>query len=108
MLRSVYTALLYVFAPIALAGPAQRAAQHQVRRPDRGGQGNHLGGGYATATRAAAGMTYGSNALAQEKTGEFWVTEQGPNGGDEVNILRVSIREECGLPWRCASGASRT
>lgn len=24
--------------------------------------------------------------------------------GDEVNILRVSIREDCGLPWRCASG----
>lgn len=41
-----------------------------------GGQGNHLGGGYATATRAAAGMTFGSNALAQEKTGEFWVDGQ--------------------------------
>jgi ferredoxin len=24
--------------------------------------------------------------------------------GDEVNLLRVSIREECGVPWRCASG----
>ncbi|HRB03472.1 MAG TPA: 2Fe-2S iron-sulfur cluster binding domain-containing protein [Ilumatobacteraceae bacterium] len=24
--------------------------------------------------------------------------------GDDVNVLRVSIREECGLPWRCASG----
>ena len=24
--------------------------------------------------------------------------------GDEVNVLRVSIREDCGLPWRCASG----
>jgi formate dehydrogenase len=38
-----------------------------------GGQGNHLGGGYAAATRAAIGSTYRSNALAQEKTGEFWV-----------------------------------
>jgi len=24
--------------------------------------------------------------------------------GADVNILRVAIREECGLPWRCASG----
>jgi formate dehydrogenase len=38
-----------------------------------GGQGNHLGGGYASATRAAVGSRFRSNALAQEKTGEFWV-----------------------------------
>ncbi|MEV0385063.1 molybdopterin-dependent oxidoreductase [Nonomuraea sp. NPDC050643] len=38
-----------------------------------GGQGNHLGGAYASATRAALGSRYRSNALAQEKTGEFWV-----------------------------------
>ena len=38
-----------------------------------GGQGNHLGGAYATATRAALGSWFRSNALAQEKTGEFWV-----------------------------------
>ncbi len=38
-----------------------------------GGQGNHLPGGYARATRAALGSIYASNALAQEKTGEFWV-----------------------------------
>jgi anaerobic selenocysteine-containing dehydrogenase len=38
-----------------------------------GGQGNHLGGGYASATLAAFGSRYRSNALAQEKTGEFWV-----------------------------------
>jgi anaerobic selenocysteine-containing dehydrogenase len=39
-----------------------------------GGQGNHLGGGYASATLAAFGAgRYRSNALAQEKTGEFWV-----------------------------------
>lgn len=41
-----------------------------------GGQGNHLGGAYARATRAALGMVYTSNALAQEKTGEFWVDGQ--------------------------------
>ncbi|TKC93629.1 molybdopterin-dependent oxidoreductase [Polyangium fumosum] len=38
-----------------------------------GGQGNHLCGTYATATLAALGAVYRSNALAQEKTGEFWV-----------------------------------
>ncbi len=38
-----------------------------------GGQGNHLGGAYSSATRRALGMRYTSNALAQEKTGEFWV-----------------------------------
>jgi anaerobic selenocysteine-containing dehydrogenase len=38
-----------------------------------GGQGNHLPAAYARATRAALGSAYRSNALAQEKTGEFWV-----------------------------------
>jgi formate dehydrogenase len=41
-----------------------------------GGQGNHLPGAYARATRAAMGSVYASNALAQEKTGEFWVDGQ--------------------------------
>jgi anaerobic selenocysteine-containing dehydrogenase len=38
-----------------------------------GGQANHLPGAYGRATRHALGMRYASNALAQEKTGEFWV-----------------------------------
>ncbi|MGF1598894.1 MAG: molybdopterin-dependent oxidoreductase [Acidimicrobiales bacterium] len=38
-----------------------------------GGQGNHLCGYYARATRNAFGITRMSNALAQEKTGEAWV-----------------------------------
>ncbi len=41
-----------------------------------GGQGNHLGGAYNMATRHALGSIYKSNALAQEKTGEFWVDGQ--------------------------------
>ena len=41
-----------------------------------GGQGNHLCGGYARSTRAALGSVFTSNALAQEKTGEFWVDGQ--------------------------------
>jgi anaerobic selenocysteine-containing dehydrogenase len=39
-----------------------------------GGQGNHLPGAYGRATRAVLGSRYLSSALAQEKTGEFWVT----------------------------------
>jgi anaerobic selenocysteine-containing dehydrogenase len=39
-----------------------------------GGQGNHLGGAYSPATLAAFGGRYRSSALAQEKTGEFWVS----------------------------------
>ena len=38
-----------------------------------GGQGNHLPGVYAGSTLASLGSIYRSNALAQEKTGEFWV-----------------------------------
>ena len=41
-----------------------------------GGQGNHLPGGYSAAIRRILGMQYRSNALAQEKTGEFWVNGQ--------------------------------
>jgi len=40
-----------------------------------GGQGNHLPGVHAQSTLSALGVKYKSNALAQEKTGEFWVSE---------------------------------
>jgi formate dehydrogenase len=38
-----------------------------------GGQGNHLGGFYGTATMRAFGGRFRSSAIAQEKTGEAWV-----------------------------------
>ncbi|MEM7273353.1 MAG: molybdopterin-dependent oxidoreductase [Actinomycetota bacterium] len=38
-----------------------------------GGQGNHLGGVYGRGVQSALGVTYRSNALAQEKTGEAFV-----------------------------------
>lgn len=38
-----------------------------------GGQGNHLPGLYSRAMRAALGMRYQSSAIAQEKTGAFYV-----------------------------------
>ncbi len=41
-----------------------------------GGQGNHLPGAYATATRRTLRSRYRSSALAQEKTGEFWVSHR--------------------------------
>ncbi|ONI70265.1 molybdopterin oxidoreductase [Actinosynnema sp. ALI-1.44] len=41
-----------------------------------GGQGNHLGGAYGRALMAALGVKYFSNALAQEKTSEAWVTHE--------------------------------
>ena len=50
-----------------------------------GGQGNHLPGAYARTTVQSLGVQYRSNALAQEKTGEFWVAERmfgGYNHGD--------------------------
>lgn len=41
-----------------------------------GGQGNHINGPYAASTRSALGSIYKTNAIAQEKTGEFWVANQ--------------------------------
>jgi anaerobic selenocysteine-containing dehydrogenase len=41
-----------------------------------GGQGNHLPGAYSSATRRTLGSRYRSSALAQEKTGEFWVAHR--------------------------------
>ena len=41
-----------------------------------GGQGNHLPGAYATATRRVLGSRWRSSALAQEKTGEFWIADR--------------------------------
>lgn len=38
-----------------------------------GGQGNHLGGIYGSSVRAACDTPYFYSALAQEKTGNFWV-----------------------------------
>lgn len=28
--------------------------------------------------------------------------------GEDVNVLRVSIRNDCGVPWQCASGLCGT
>ena len=47
-----------------------------------GGQGNHLNGSYGgLGLQSALGAKFRSNAIAQEKTGEFWVDEQIGLGG---------------------------
>ncbi len=56
-----------------------------------GGQGNHLGGAYSSATRHALGMRYASNALAQEKTGEFWVERQMFGGRPEPDFEHAQV-----------------
>jgi len=69
-----------------------------------GGQGNHLPGAYSRSTLAALGSVYRSNALAQEKTGEFWV-----NGKMFGGIVRGDFEHcEVGVflgknPWQSHS-----
>jgi anaerobic selenocysteine-containing dehydrogenase len=69
-----------------------------------GGQGNHLGGAYSGATLRAMGNRFKSNALAQEKTGEFWV-----NGKMFGSLIRGDF-EHCEValfigknPWQSHS-----
>lgn len=65
-----------------------------------GGQGNHLGGAYADSFLKAVGNQYRSNALAQEKTGEFWVQGKmlgtGTHGDFEHCEVAVFIGKN---PW---------
>ena len=66
-----------------------------------GGQGNHLGGGYCTATRAAFGMQFRSNALAQEKTGDFWVNGRMMGTGVRSDVEHAEVVMFIGKnPWQ--------
>jgi formate dehydrogenase len=66
-----------------------------------GGQGNHLGGAYSGATRRALDMRYSSNALAQEKTGEFWVERQMFGGRPEPDFEHAEVAVFIGKnPWQ--------
>jgi len=66
-----------------------------------GGQGNHLGGAYGDSTLKALGVKFRSNALAQEKTGEFWVQGKmfgtGVHGDFEHCDVAVLIGKN---PWQ--------
>jgi anaerobic selenocysteine-containing dehydrogenase len=73
-----------------------------------GAQGNHLGGAYGDSTLKALGVKYRSNALAQEKTGEFWVQGKmigaGAHGDYEHCEVAVFIGKN---PWQ-SHGFART
>lgn len=66
-----------------------------------GGQGNHLGGAYCDATLKALGVRYRSNALAQEKTGEFWVQGKMFGAGAHGDFERCEVAVFIGKnPWQ--------
>ena len=63
-----------------------------------GGQGNHLPGAYSRTSVAPLGVKYRSNALAQEKTGEFWVAQRmfggWPHGDFEHAQVAIFLGQE--------------
>lgn len=71
-------------------------------------QGSHLGGTYGDSTQKALGVKYRSNALAQEKTGEFWVAGRmlttGTHGDFEHCEVAVFVGKN---PWQ-SHGFART
>jgi anaerobic selenocysteine-containing dehydrogenase len=65
-----------------------------------GGQGNHLGGVYADSTLKTLGCRFRSNALAQEKTGEFWVGGKMLGTGTHPDIEHAEVAVFIGKnPW---------
>ena len=69
-----------------------------------GGQGNHLPGAYATATRRALGSRYRSSALAQEKTGEFWVAGRMLGAQTRADFAHCEVAMFLGKnPWHSHS-----
>ena len=73
-----------------------------------GGQGNHLGGAYGDATLKALGVKYRSNALAQEKTGEFWVQGKMIGAGVHGDFEHCEVALFIGKnPWQ-SHGFART
>lgn len=66
-----------------------------------GGQGNHLGGLYADSFLKALGRPFRSNALAQEKTGEFWVQGRMFTAGTHPDFERAEVAVFVGKnPWQ--------
>ncbi len=69
-----------------------------------GGQGNHLPGAYATATRRALGSRHRSSALAQEKTGEFWVSDRMMGSATRADFEHCDVALFLGKnPWHSHS-----
>ena len=66
-----------------------------------GGQGNHLPGAYSGATLAALESRFRSNALAQEKTGEMWVSAKMLGIGTRPNFEEAEVSVFVGKnPWQ--------
>ena len=66
-----------------------------------GAQGNHLGGAYVDAWLKALGVRYRSNALAQEKTGEFWVAGKMLGAGAHGDFEHCEVAVFLGKnPWQ--------
>ena len=83
-----------------LAGIRDEYGGEKILYYGGGGQGNHLGGAYSSATRRVLGMRYASNALAQEKTGEFWVERQMFGGRPEPDFENAEVSVFIGKnPW---------
>ena len=69
-----------------------------------GGQGNHLPGAYATATRRVLGSRYRSSALAQEKTGEFWIANRMMGNDTRADFDHCDVALFLGKnPWQSHS-----
>ncbi|MFO0722194.1 MAG: molybdopterin-dependent oxidoreductase [Myxococcota bacterium] len=69
-----------------------------------GGQGNHLPGAYSAATRRTLGSRYRSSALAQEKTGEFWVSHQMLGSSTRADFEHCDVALFLGKnPWQSHS-----
>lgn len=69
-----------------------------------GGQGNHLGGAYSGAFLKPLGSRYRSNALAQEKTGEFWVDAHLYSGHTRGEFEHAEVSVFVGKnPWMSQS-----
>src|SRR5262245_58777551 len=65
-----------------------------------GGQGNHLPGAYGRSTRAVLGSIHRSSALAQEKTGEFWVADRTFGGMTRADFEHCEVALFLGKnPW---------
>ena len=56
-----------------LGSVIEQHGPHTLALYGGGGQGNHAGGAFATAFMRGLGSRHVFNALAQEKTGDFWV-----------------------------------
>ena len=92
-----------------LAGVKEKFGGEKILFIGGGGQGNHLGALYSNSLMKALGMRYMTNALAQEKTGEFWV--QGKmfgGGGAHGDFHNAEVAVFIGKnPWQ-AHGFPRT